>query len=314
MKSRIILAGATLVLTSAVAVAQTAAKPSPYQGTSLPPTTDVIRATDTPAAAPAAPPVEQDTPAPAPVQKPVAPAASRPAPVENPDYGIVETPVTTEPGAPEKAPNLQDRPADLDADIVTSVPAPNNQLLAGTAIHARMEQQISSRENGTGTRFSAQVVRDVTQNGRVIIPSGSVVHGKVIHADYGRRISGAATLRLLADEVVLPDGTRYTMTAVPSQTGRSTNTKVNGEGTISDKDRPRRIAGEYALGGGGGAATGAVFGGPTGAVVGASVGAGLVTAHLLLQEHAAILPAGSSITFGLTQPMRLTPLTTTASN
>ena len=45
MKSRLILAGATLALTGAVAVAQSTAKPSPYEGTSQPPTSDVIHAT-----------------------------------------------------------------------------------------------------------------------------------------------------------------------------------------------------------------------------------------------------------------------------
>ena len=312
MKSRCILAGATLALTSAIAVAQTTAKPSPYTGVSQPPATDLINATQQPVVTPAPP----ELPAPAAVsaaQQPAAPPTSKPAPAENPDYGIVETPVTIAPGAPAQAPNLQSRSSDPDADIVTSVLVPGNELLAGTAIHARMDQQISSRENGAGTLFTAQVTRDVTQNARVIIPSGSVIHGKVMHADYGRRIAGAASLRLLADEIVLPDGTRYTMSAVPSQTSGSSYTKVNSEGTILSKDRPKKIAAEYAIGGGGGAATGAVFGGPTGAAVGAGIGAGAVTAHLLLQEHAAVLPAGSAITFGLMQPMRLTPLTNTAS-
>ena len=45
MKLRFILAGATLALTSAVAVAQSTAKPSPYEGTAQPPASDVIRAT-----------------------------------------------------------------------------------------------------------------------------------------------------------------------------------------------------------------------------------------------------------------------------
>ncbi len=53
MKSSLIL-GATLALTSAVAIAQTTAKPSPYEGLSQPPASDVIRATESPAAVPPA--------------------------------------------------------------------------------------------------------------------------------------------------------------------------------------------------------------------------------------------------------------------
>ena len=85
---------------------------------------------------------------------------------------------------------------------------PDNALAEGTPIHPRLDREISSRDNGAGTVFTAQVDQDVVQNGRVIIPTGSVIHGRVTHADYGRRISGHGSLRLLADEVVLPDGTR----------------------------------------------------------------------------------------------------------
>jgi hypothetical protein len=313
MKSRWILAGATLALTSAVTVAQTTAKPSPYEGTAQPPATDVIRATETPEATPPTPPAS-----PAPAVQPATPAAPQPAatpkaPVENPDYGIVEGPFDPAPAAASHSPRLQSRPYDPDADIVTRVPHNSNELAEGTAIHTRLDQELSSSENGAGTRFTAQVTGEVTQNGRVIIPAGSVVRGKVMHADYGRRIAGRASLRLIANEVVLPDGTRYSITGLPSQTSRSSNTKVNDEGTILNKDHAKRIAGEYALGAGGGAATGAVLAGPTGAVVGTIIGAGLATTHVLLNRQAAVLPAGSALTFGLTQPMRLTPITNTAS-
>jgi hypothetical protein len=316
MKSRIILAGATLALTGAVAVAQTTAKPSPYEGTSQPPSSDVIRATDSPAIAP--PPAAPALPPPAATTvKQAPPAATRPAQVTNPDDGIVEVPVNMETGAPAQTPSLQTRHTQThlynpDADIVSSVPAPENALAEGTAIHTRLDHEISSRENGAGTLFSAQVAQDVVQNGRVIIPTGSVVHGRVIHADYGRRISGHASLRLLADEVVLPDGMRYNLTAVPSMTARSTGTKVNAEGTIQTRDNPKTIAAQYGIAGGAGAATGALLGGPTGAIVGTGIGVGVITAHFLVNRQAAVLPAGSSLTFGLTQPMQLTPLTSRA--
>ncbi|HEY3990458.1 MAG TPA: hypothetical protein VGM02_14245 [Acidobacteriaceae bacterium] len=316
MKSRFILAGATLALTGAVAVAQTTAKPTPYEGTSQPPASDVIRATDSPQIAPVAPPPVLPPPAAAPVKQAI-PAPTQPAPAENPDYGIVETPVTTDTAAPAQGPALQGRqtqgrPYNPDADIVASVPLPDNALAEGTAIHTRLDRRISSSENGTGTSFSAQVDRDVVQNGRVIIPTGSVIHGRVTHADYGRRISGHASLRLLADEVVLPDGTRYYMSAIPSMTARSTGTRVNAEGTIQTRDNPKTLAAQYGIAGGAGALTGAYFGGPVGAAVGTGIGVGVITAHFLINRQAAVLPAGASLTFGLRQPMQLTPITSTA--
>ena len=156
MKSRLILAGATLALTGAVAVAQNTAKPSPYEGTSEPPASDVIRATDSPAVAPAAPPPA--LPAPAPVTVKQAPAAT-----QNPDDGIVTVPVTAETGAPAQTPGLQSRQSQTrqprlynpDADIVSSVTAPDNALAEGTAIHTRLDHELSSSENGVGTPFTA---------------------------------------------------------------------------------------------------------------------------------------------------------------
>jgi hypothetical protein len=319
MKCTLILAGATLALTGAVAVAQSTAKPSPYEGTSQPPTSDVIRATDTPAIVPVAPTLPM-----AAVATVKQAPTTQPAAVQNPDDGIVEVPVTTETGATAQSPSSQapglqtrynqsqSRLYNPDADIVSSVPLPDNSLAGGTAIHTRLDREISSRENGAGTRFTAQVAQDVVQNGRVIIPTGSMVHGRVTHADYGRRISGHASLRLLADEVVLPDGMRYNLTAVPSMTARSTGTRVNAEGTIQTRDNPMTIAAQYGIAGGAGAATGAILGGPTGAIVGTGIGVGVITAHLLINRHAAVLPAGTSLTFGLTQPMQITPLTSRA--
>jgi hypothetical protein len=255
---------------------------------------------------------------PAPAAAPVkqAPAASS-APAGNPDYGIVEAPVLESYGVGAQSPTLKGRrtglPYNPDTDIVNSVPTPENALAEGTPIHTRLDREISSSENGVGTLFTAQVAQDVVQNGRVIIPTGSIVHGRVMHADYGRRISGHASLRLLADEVVLPDGTRYYMSAVPSMTARSTGTRVNAEGTIQTRDNPKTLAAQYGIAGGAGAATGAVFGGPTGAIVGTGIGVGVITAHFLINRQAAVLPEGSSLTFGLSKPMQLTPITNTAS-
>jgi hypothetical protein len=311
MKSSLILAGATLALTSAVAVAQSTAKPSPYEGVSQPPSSDVIRATEAPAVVP--PPAA--TAAPAPTLPPPAVAQVKQAQAENPDYGIVEAPVTNHAGIGAQTPVLKRHNGsayDPDADIVSSVPTPANALVAGTPIHTRLSNELSSSEDGVGTRFSAQVDQDVMQNGRVIIPTGSVVRGRVIHADYGRRVTGHASLRLLADEVVLPDGTHYSMSAVPSLTGRSTGTKVNAEGTILTRDNPKALAAQYGIAGGAGAATGAILGGPTGAIVGTGIGVGVITAHFLVNRQAVDLPEGASVTFGLTREMQLTPITATA--
>src|SRR5271154_1488187 len=86
-------AAATLVLSttflsaqSAPADAGQAAKPSPYQGVSVPPANDAITTSEQAPAAPAV--VSRPAPAAAP-----APPAPAPAAPSNPDAGIVETPL-----------------------------------------------------------------------------------------------------------------------------------------------------------------------------------------------------------------------------
>ena len=322
MKTIHLLAVATLALSAAGATAQSTAataKPSPYEGVSQPPVSDVIMSSED-ALPSAASPRQPAVTAPAtPALPPAREAATHITAPTNPDYGIVETPVpdasTDNSVAAPPSTTLQTRPVfNPDASIVTHVDTPSNELAEGTPIHARLDQEISSRENGAGTPFTAQVTQDVVQNGHVVIPVGSVLHGRVTHADYGRRITGPASLRLSPDEVVLPDGTHYTLHALVSQTSHGSNTKVNGEGTVESKDHAKRIAAEYVVGSGTGAVAGAAAAGPVGAIVGSAIGFGVITAHWLLENHAAVLPAESEITFGLTQPMILTPITTSARN
>jgi hypothetical protein len=334
MKAIQLLVVATLALSSAGAVAQSgatsAAKPSPYEGVAQPPVSDVIMSSEE---APAPPKVEEKPLAPlspAATPAPAAKPAPAPAPAD-PDAGIVEAPVTespvtespaVDPPASQATGSALDSPASAilhtrpgfnpDEEIVTEVETKANELPEGTPIHAKLDQEISSREDGIGTRFTAHVSQDVTQNGRVLIPLGSVLHGRVTYADYGRRITGLAKLRLSPDEIVLPDGTQYVLHAMVSQTPHSSDTKVSAEGTVESKDHPKKMAAEYAIGAGGGAAMGAVAGGPVGAIVGTAVGFGIITTHLLVQNQVAVLPANSEIIFGLTRPMMLTPITTAA--
>jgi len=176
MKPSLILAGATLALTSAVAAAQTTAKPSPYEGVAQPPASDVIRATEAPAAAP--PPAATTVPAPmpSPAAAPVKQAPAATTTPANPDYGIIETPVNADAGLGANTPALKSHNGQTynpDADIVASVPTPANALAAGTPIHTHLNNALISSENGAGTRFSAQVDQDVVQNSRVIIPTAA---------------------------------------------------------------------------------------------------------------------------------------------
>ncbi len=292
-----LVAAATLVLSTSVLCAQ--AKPSPYEGTSAPPADDTINTT------------EQQ--APATVTKPE-PAPATQTQTPNPDAGIIEKPLP--PSVQEYTPHanatLQTRSLsdsstdDTDAGIVTYVPTPANALAAGTVFRVRMLQEINASSTTPNTPFKATLTQDLMRNGKVVVPVGSELHGRVVYATAGSRWSGGSVLHLRPDEFVLPDGTRYPLHAQVIETVGS-DTTAKGEGNIVANEHGKRTVAELGMGAGGGAIIGAAVGGGVGAVVGTAVGAGVVTAHWLRTTWSANLPESSTVVFSLTDPMFLVP-------
>jgi hypothetical protein len=143
--------------------------------------------------------------------------------------------------------------------------------------------------------------------GQVIIPTGSVVHGRVTVVRGGRRISGAAAIHLLPESVTLPDGTQYTIHAQVIDTDQSNATRVDEEGTILRRDHPASTLAAMSLTTGGAAAAGAVVGGGVGALVGAGIGAGVSTVWWLKQDRQETIPQDTSVVFSLVAPLTASP-------
>jgi hypothetical protein len=296
-------AAASLVLSTPFLLAQ--AKPSPYEGVSAPPANDSINTTEQ---APATLP-----PAAAPATTTPAAPATAPAAKSNPDSGIIETPLP--PSAGDYMPHsaaLHARSLDASADkndddIVTYVPAPANALPPGTVFRVRMLQDIDAGATTANTPFRGTVAEDVLRNGKVVIPVGSEVRGRVVYASAGNRLNGGSVIHLRPDEFVLPDGTRYHLHAQVIDTFGS-DTTVKGEGNIKANEHGKRTLVELGAATGGGAIIGAAVGGGVGAVVGTAVGAGVMTAHWLRTNWSANLPAQSTVVFSLTDAMFLNPM------
>jgi hypothetical protein len=208
-----------------------------------------------------------------------APVATHAAPVENPE----------------------------DALIVVNVPERAGELREGTLLKTKMINTLSTESTVTGSRFTAAVTEPIERSGRVIIPVGSILEGRVTEVHGGKRITGGALLHLETSNVTLPDGTHYIVHAQVIDTGNS-DFKVTDEGTLKKKDHAKETL--AVMGGvtGAGAATGAMLGGGVGAAVGAGIGAGVSTVIWLKQDRQATLPKDVKLVFSLTAPMVLTPL------
>jgi hypothetical protein len=301
-------AAATLVLSTTFLSAQSApadsgqaAKPSPYQGVSVPPANDAITTTQQAPAAPAA----ATKPAPPPAAAPAPP----PAATSNPDAGIVETPLPPAAGSSNalNARGFDSAKDNTDEGIVTYVPGPANALPEGTVFRISMLQDIEAYNTAPNTPFSGKVTQDIMRNGKVIVPAGSELHGRVVYATSASRLHGGSTLHLRADEFVLPDGTRYHVHAQVIDT-QGSDTNAKGEGNIVPSAEVKRNLAVLGAGAGGGAIVGAAIGGGVGAIVGSAIGAGAATTHWLLVQRSANLPASSVLIFSLTDPMLLNPV------
>jgi hypothetical protein len=194
-----------------------------------------------------------------------------------------------------------------DAMIVVDVPERKGELREGTLLKTKMISTLSTSSTVRGTRFTAQVTEPIEREGRVIIPVGSILEGRVTEVHGGKRITGGALLHLETSDVTLPDGTHYIVHAQLIDTGKS-EFKVTDEGTLKKKDHAKETL--AVIGGvtGTGAASGAMMGGGVGAIVGASLGAGVSTVIWLKQDRQATLPKDVALVFSLTTPMVLTPL------
>jgi hypothetical protein len=196
---------------------------------------------------------------------------------------------------------------DPDAMIVTSVPEREGTLREGTLLRVKIGETLATDKTVAGSGFSAKVSEAIERNGRVIIPVGSTLEGRVTEVRGGRRISGVALLHLEPRDVTLPDGTHYIVHAQLIDTGKS-EFNVDREGTLKRKDHTKATLAIVAGVTGAGAATGALVGGGFGAVVGAGIGAGVSTFMWLKQDRQATLPQDELLVFSLTTPMILTPL------
>ncbi len=266
-----------------------------YSGVSQPPQDPIEISPDPPPvpAKPTAGVVAQ----PAPMPSATTPAYSNPAYVNhsdaNPDNGRQA---------------LESRPAmtDPDGDIVHPRSARPGELMEGATIRVRIIDRLSSTDLEKGQKFRGQVASDVLQDGKVLIPAGSSIDGRVSNVSTGQHLGGHGSFRLKPETVTLPDGARFELHAYATGTPGS-KTRMGSEGSINPGSRTKKNSIEYGAVVGTGAVTGAVLGGPVGALTGSLVGAGMVTTHILVDHPQATLEPGSVLLFTLTEPMNLMP-------
>jgi hypothetical protein len=198
--------------------------------------------------------------------------------------------------------------SDNDAGVVTYVRSRPGEIPEGALVKVRLREDLSTLTTKPGTKFTADVSEPIMRDGRVIVPAGSLLEGRVTWVRGGKRIGGPAAIHLEPRTVTLPDGMQYVLRAQAIDTDRWDSMKVDSEGTILRHDRGQKTAAAISLSAGGGAAAGAMMGGLPGALIGAGVGAGVSTVVWLKEDRQAELHKNLGVVFSLTEPMSVAPV------
>ncbi len=238
------------------------------------------------------------------LQEPAAPAQPAAEPGPRPARRAVRStpaaPATSEPhSAPVETASL--------SPMAAAAPAPHALRVAeGTKIRFTINQGLSSKTAREGDDFSGVVSQSVRQGDQVVIPEGSVIRGRVSHVQRPGRVKGRGELGLRFDELELPNGETYDLSASLTSLDESEKESVDEEGQVKSQGTKTRDAATIGGGAGIGAIIGAIAGGGKGAAIGAgggaAAGAGLV---LLTRGKDVELKRGSELAIQLDRPLTI---------
>jgi len=181
------------------------------------------------------------------------------------------------------------------APVKTQPPAAPKPLIvpAGTRLSAELVTPVSTKTNRRGDRIEARVVSDVVVDGKVAVPTGTILSGTVTERVSGSKEIGATPKIAIAFDTMSPDADHaVSMSASLVQTGKS----EGGKDTA-------KIAG--------GAVAGAVIGhqvsSDKGAVIGGLLGAAAGTAAAKNTGNEVDLPAGTVVSVTLDNAVEMKP-------
>jgi hypothetical protein len=83
---------------------------------------------------------------------------------------------------------------------------------AGTTLRANLTSTLSSKTNTDGDPFSAEISEPVIYRGVEVIPIGSIIDGHITYLKEAGSIK-VAEMRMVAETITTPDGSKYDITA-----------------------------------------------------------------------------------------------------
>ncbi len=186
------------------------------------------------------------------------------------------------------------------APTAAKAPAADSQKLvipSGTKVPLALKHAISTKASREGDAVYAETTFPVVANGRVLIPSGTYVQGRISHIQRAGRIKGKAEVLMHFTTLIYPDG--YTVMlpgSLENAPGIDKTHVKDQEGTVSGDSQTGEKVGTIAGSAGTGAMIGGLSRGGTGALVGAGVGGAVGTAVAMLTRGNDVkLDAGATL-------------------
>ncbi len=162
------------------------------------------------------------------------------------------------------------------------------EVPAGTEIDARLERGLNSGTAKVEDRFDATTMVDLQENGRTVVPAGSVLRGVITSVEPATRTNRTGKLTVSFDQVTI-NGRSYPLRGTVTQALQSEG--IKGE------------AGRIGAGAGVGAIIGGILGGVKGALAGILIGGGGTVAAT--EGKDVDLPPGTVLRVRLDSPLNI---------
>jgi len=193
--------------------------------------------------------------------------------------------------------SAQVSPARPDAANPPSASPQPLTIPAGTKVPVVLKHAISTRGSREGDAVYAETTFPVVANGRVLIPAGTYVQGRISHIQQAGRIKGRAEVLMHFTTLIYPSG--YTVLlpgAVQNAPGVDKTRIKDEEGTIRADSQTGEKVETAVKTAAGGTVIGAATEGAKGAAIGAGIGGAVGTAlGLLTRGNDVKLDAGTTI-------------------
>jgi hypothetical protein len=207
----------------------------------------------------------------------------------------------------------------------------------GSVVHARLITPLSSAITQKGANVEAMVSQPLFDDGRLILPQGSLLKGSVVQVQPARHLSHNGQLRMAFHELSLPSGVEQKVEATLAgvEAGKAGNVKLDSEGGAQATTSKSRyfetavslslaavsFAGDPDARGGGDAAAGntsnrvaggaggykligialglAVHSHPLGMAMGAYGGGMSIYTHFIARGHDVVFPKNTAMEIGI---------------